>query len=158
MQDNYQQVREFEETVVEINRVSKKTQGGNQMRFSALVVVGDKKGRIGVGMGKAPDVVSGIQKAISYAKKHLVKVPMKGNTIPYEIRVKYGAAQVLLKPAPSGSGIIAGGAVRAVLEVSGIKDVVAKMLGSNNKPANVYAVIEALKKLEDLSNKKNGTA
>lgn len=149
-----QEPKEFQETVVHINRVSKKTSGGNQIRFAALVVVGDKKGRVGVGLAKAPDVVSGIQKAISYAKKHLINVPMRGTTIPYEITYKFGAAKILLKPAPQGSGIIAGGPVRAVLEATGIKDVVAKMLGSNNKASNVYAVIEALKELDNIAQKK----
>lgn len=150
----FNQIKEFQETVVEVNRVSKKTKGGNQMRFSTLVVVGDRKGRVGAGIAKAPDVVSSIQKAMSYAKKHLITVPMKGTTIPYQINHKKGAAKVLLKPAPEGSGIIAGGPVRAVLEVSGIKDVVAKMLGSNNKATNVYAVLEAFEKLNDLARKK----
>lgn len=150
-----QEQREFTETVVQINRVSKKTKGGNQIRFSALVVVGDKKGRVAAGLGKAPDVVSGIQKAIIYAKKHLITVPMKDTTIPYQILVKEGAAKVLLKPAPRGSGIVAGGPMRAVLEASGIKDVVAKMLGTNNKAANVYTTIEALRQLAELHNKKS---
>ena len=154
MENNYQQVKEFQETVIDVNRVSKKTKGGNQMRFSTLVVVGDKKGRVGAGIAKAADVVSSIQKAVAYAKKHLITVPMRGTTIPYEISYKYGAAKILLKPAPAGSGIIAGGPLRAVLEASGIKDVVAKMLGSNNKAANVYAAIEAMKKLDELSTKK----
>lgn len=148
-----QEPREFQETVVQINRVSKKTKGGNQIRFSALVVVGDRKGRVGAGLGKAPDVVSGIQKAISYAKKHLVEVPMKNTTIPYPVKVKYGAAVVMLKPAPSGSGIIAGGPIRAVLEAAGVRDIVAKMLGSNNKAANVYATIEAVKHLREIYEK-----
>lgn len=148
------QPREFQETVVQVNRVSKKTKGGNQIRFSVLVVVGDKKGRVGAGLGKAPDVVSSIQKGISYAKKHLIQVPMKGTTIPYQILHKQGAAKVLLKPAPAGSGIIAGGPVRAVLEASGIRDVVAKMLGSNNKASNVYAVVEALRQLSELQKRK----
>lgn len=142
--------REFTETVVQINRVSKKTKGGNQIRFSALVVVGDKKGRVAAGLGKAPDVVSGIQKAITYAKKHFLTVPMKDTTIPYQILVKEGAAKVLLKPAPRGSGVVAGGPIRAVLEAAGVKDVVAKMLGTNNKTANVYAAIEALRQLAQL--------
>lgn len=154
MENNYQQVKEFQETVIDVNRVSKKTKGGNQMRFSTLVVVGDKKGRVGAGIAKAADVVSSIQKAVTYAKKHLINVPMRGTTIPYEISYKYGAAKILLKPAPAGSGIIAGGPLRAVLEASGVKDVVAKMLGSNNKAANVYAAIEAMKKLDELSIKK----
>lgn len=147
--------REFSETVVQINRVSKKTQGGNQIRFSALVVVGDKKGRVAAGLGKAPDVVSAIQKAISYAKKHFISVPTKGTTIPYRIYVKEGAAKVLLKPARQGSGVVAGGPIRAVLESAGIKDVVAKMLGTNNKAANVYATIEALTQLAQIYNKKS---
>lgn len=157
MQQNWQsqdRVREFEETVIQVNRVSKKTKGGNQIRFSVLVVVGDKKGKVGAGLSKAPDVVSGIQKAMAYAKKHFVKVPMKGTTIPYRITMKVASAQVLLKPAPPGSGVIAGGAVRAVLEAAGIRDVVAKMLGSRNKTANVYATIEALEALSELSRKK----
>lgn len=145
-----QEPREFSETVVQINRVSKKTKGGNQIRFSALVVVGDKKGRVAAGLGKAPDVVSGIQKAITYAKKHFINVPMKGTTIPYQILVKEGAAKVLLKPAPAGSGVVAGGPVRAVLEAAGVKDVVAKMLGTNNKASNVYATVEALRQLAQL--------
>mgnify|MGYP001576990908 CR=1 FL=1 len=157
MQQNWQsqdRVREFEETVIQVNRVSKKTKGGNQIRFSVLVVVGDKKGKVGAGLSKAPDVVSGIQKAMAYAKKHFIKVPMRGTTIPYKIKMKVASAQVMLKPAPPGSGVIAGGAVRAVLEAAGIRDVVAKMLGSRNKTANVYATIEALEALSELSSKK----
>lgn len=152
------QEREFVEEVVQVNRVSKKTKGGNQIRFSVLVVVGDKKGRVGAGVAKAPDVVSGIRKAIAYAKKRLVTVPMKNTTIPYEINIKYGAARVMLKPAPAGSGIIAGGPVRAVLEASGIRDVVAKMLGTNNKISNVYATIEALKRLSEIEKKQPAVA
>lgn len=141
---------EFQETVIEINRVSKKTQGGNQPRFSALVVVGDKKGRVGVGLGKAPNVVSGIRKAILQAKKNMITVPMRGSTIPYEVRIKFGAAKLLLKPASPGSGVVAGGPLRAVFESAGVHDVVAKILGSNNKTTNLYAAIEALKKLAEL--------
>ncbi|MDO8599918.1 MAG: 30S ribosomal protein S5 [bacterium] len=148
--------KEYEETVVQINRISKKTKGGNQIRFSALVVVGDRKGKVGAGLAKAPDVVSAIQKAITYAKKHLIAVPMKGTTIPYQITVKVGAARILLKPAPIGSGIIAGGAVRSVLEAAGVRDVVAKMLGTNNKASNVYCVLEALRQLSEIEKIKNG--
>ena len=137
--------REFEEKIVQVNRVSKKTKGGNKISFSVLVVVGDKKGRVGVGLGSAPDVASSVRKAVGYAKKHLITVPMKGKTIPHEVRVKRGAAQVLLKPAPPGSGVIAGGAVRAVVEAAGIRDIVSKILGSKNQASNVYATIEALK-------------
>lgn len=149
--------QEFEETVVQVNRVSKKTKGGNTIRFSVLVVVGDKKGRVGVGLGKAPDVVSGIKKAAAYAKKHLINVPMKETTIPYELRVKHGAAELLMKPAPPGSGIIAGGPIRPVFEAAGIRDVVAKMLGSNNKVTNVYAAIKGLRELGELDRLKKST-
>jgi len=142
-----QEEKEFEEKVVQVNRVSKKTKGGNRISFSVLTVVGDKKGRVGVGLGKAPDVVSGIKKGFRQAKRRMIEVPMKGTTIPHEIRVKRGAAKILLKPAPPGTGVKAGGAVRVVVEAAGIKDIVSKILGSNNKINNVYATIEALKKL-----------
>ncbi len=140
-----QRISEFEEKIVQVNRVSKKTKGGNKIGFSVLVVVGDKKGRVGVGLGGAPDVASSIRKAVSYAKKHLYTVPMHGRTIPHEVRIKHGAAQVLLKPAPPGTGVIAGGAVRAVVEAAGIRDIVSKILGSKNQASNVYATMEALK-------------
>ena len=138
---------EFIEKIAQINRVSKKTKGGNRISFSVLVVVGDRKGKVGVGLGKALDVSSGIKKAISRARKSMIEVPMKGTTIPHEIRIKKGAARILLKPAPVGTGIIAGGAVRMVVEAAGIRDIVSKILGSNNKASNVYATMEALKKL-----------
>lgn len=139
--------KEFEEKVVQINRVSKKTKGGNRIGFSVLVVVGDRKGRVGVGLGKAPDVSSAIHKAVSYGKKHLFRVVMKRTTIPHEVYLKRGAAKVLLKPAPEGTGVIAGGAVRAVVEAAGIRDIVSKILGSKNQASNVYATLEALKTL-----------
>lgn len=144
---------EFQETVIEINRISKKTKGGNQIRFSALVVVGDRKGRVGVGMGKAPNVVSGIRKAINQAKKNLLTIPTRGTTIPYEVKVKYGASKILLKPAREGSGIVAGGPLRAVFESAGLHDIVAKIMGSNNKVTNLYAVMKAIKELKSLSEK-----
>ena len=140
--------KEFEEKVVQVNRVSKKTQGGNKIGFSVLVVVGDRKGRVGVGLGKAQDVSSAIAKGVDYAKKHLITIPLKGTTIPHDIRVKRGAAEVLLRPAPIGSGVIAGGAIRAVVEAAGIKDVSSKVLGTNNQASNVYATFEALKRLQ----------
>lgn len=143
----FQEIKEFEEKVVQINRVSKKTKGGNKIGFSVLIVVGDKKGQVGVGLGKAPDVSSAISKAVSYAKKHLFRVPMKGTTIPHEVYIKLGAAKVLIKPAPPGSGVIAGGAVRAVVEAAGVRDIVSKVLGSKNQASNVYATVAALKKL-----------
>lgn len=145
---------EFQETVIEVRRVTKKTKGGNRMGFSVLVVVGDRKGRVGVGVGKAPDVVSGIRKGISKARKSLIRVPMRGTTIPYRVSSKFSAARVLLKPAPPGSGIIAGGALRAVLEAAGVGDAVAKMLGSRSKVANVYALLSALSKISQIQEKK----
>lgn len=146
-------ISEFEEKVVQINRVSKKTKGGNRIGFSVLVVTGNKKGKVGVGLGKAPDVSSAIQKAVKYAKKHLLVVPMKGSSIPHQVYLKRGAAKVLLKPAPSGSGVIAGGAVRAVVEAAGIRDIVSKTLGSSNQASNVYATMEALRKLRPFGRK-----
>jgi len=138
---------EFIEKVIQVNRVSKKTKGGNRISFSVLVVVGDGRNKVGVGLGKAPGVVPAIIKGVSYAKKHLITVPLRGTTIPHEVRVKKGAAKVLLKPARQGTGIIAGGAVRAVVEAAGIKDIVSKILGTKNQASNVYATIEALKEL-----------
>lgn len=145
-----QEPKEFEEKVVQVNRVSKKTAGGNKIGFSVLVVIGDKKNRVGVGLGQAPEVQSAIRKAVSYAKKHLITVPMRGTTIPHEVLVKVGAARVLLRPAPAGSGVIAGGAVRAVVNAAGIKDISSKVLGTNNQANNVYATLEALKRLRQI--------
>jgi len=147
--------KEFEEKVVQVNRVSKKTKGGNRISFSVLTVVGDKKGKVGVGLGKAPDVVSGIKKGMKQAKRRMIEVPMKGTTIPHEVRIKRGAAKILLKPAPPGTGIKAGGSVRVVVEAAGIKDIVSKILGSNNKINNVYTTLEALKQLKSPSGKRN---
>ncbi|MGB9911407.1 MAG: 30S ribosomal protein S5 [Microgenomates group bacterium] len=140
--------KEFQEKIIEIRRVAKKTKGGNKISFSALVVVGDKKGQVGVGLGKALDVRSAIKKAISKAKKNFITVPIKERTIPHAVKAKKGAAEVLLKPAPVGTGIIAGGSIRAVVESAGIADVVGKILGSRNKITNIYATFEALKKLK----------
>lgn len=148
--------KEFEEKVVQVNRVSKKTKGGNKIGFSVLVVVGDKKGRVGVGLGKSANVSNAIAKAIQYAKKHLISVPLRGTTIPHDIRVKWGAAEILLKPAPPGSGVIAGGAVRAVVEVVGIRDISSKVLGTKNQATNVYATLEALRRLQPRVSKKEG--
>jgi small subunit ribosomal protein S5 len=144
------EVKEFEEKVVRVSRVSKKTGGGNRMGFSVVVVVGDRKGRVGVGLGKAGDVQSSVRKGVTYAKKHLINVPMKGNTIPHEVFVKVGAARVILRPASSGTGVIAGGAVRAVVEAAGIRDILTKVLGTSNQASNVYATIEALKALKQV--------
>ena len=154
---NYRQNQELEseyfERVVQVNRVSKKTKGGNKRSLSVLVVVGDKKGRVGVGLGKAAEVQSAVRKATAYAKKHLINVPLKGTTIPHSILVKVGAARVLLKPAPLGTGVIAGGAVRTVVEAAGIHNIVSKILGTENKASNVYATLEALKRLKPVKEK-----
>ena len=148
MQQYNREPKEFEEKVVKVNRVSKKTQGGNKIGFSVVVVVGNKKGQVGMGIGKAPEVQEAIRKGVSYAKKHLITVPMRDGTIPHEVHIKQGAAKLILKPAPSGSGVIAGGSVRAVMELAGIRDISSKVLGTNNQANNVYATIEALKMLK----------
>lgn len=140
---------EFVEKVIQVNRVSKKTTGGNRVSFSVLVVVGDKKGQVGVGLGKALEVPSAVAKAINFAKKHLISVPLKGTTIPRDVTIKVGAARLMLKPAPKGSGLMAGGPVRSVVELAGITDISSKVLGSRNKASNVYAALEALRSLRD---------
>jgi small subunit ribosomal protein S5 len=143
-----QEPSEYYEKVVQVNRVSKKTKGGDKRSLSVLVVVGDKKGKVGVGLGKAADVQSAVRKATSYAKKHMITVPLKeGRTILHSVNVKLGAAVILLKPAPKGTGVIAGGPVRVVVEAAGIHDVVSKILGTNNKASNVYATLHALKEI-----------
>ena len=148
------EVREFEETVVRINRVSKKTKGGNQMRFTALVVVGDRKGKVGAAQAKAPDVRGAIQKAMAHAKRNMIEVPMKGTTIPYNIKAKYNAARVMLKPAPTGSGLIAGGPMRVVLEAAGIRDAVGKIMGTNNKTTNIFATLKALEQMKRMQERR----
>ena len=147
--------QEFEEKIVRVSRVSKKTKGGNKIGFSVLTVVGDKNGRVGVGLGKAPDVSSAIKKGVSIAKKHLIEVPIVDGTIPFEYYIKLGAAKILLKPAPRGSGVIAGGAVRSVVAAAGIQNISSKVLGTKNKASNVYATIEALRRLSDRNNRVN---
>ncbi len=142
--------KEFTEKVVQINRISKKTKGGNQMRFSALLVIGDKKGKVGAGIAKAKDVRTAIQKAVRVAQKNMIQIPLKETTIPFRVTHKFGAAQILLKPARKGSGIIAGGSIRVVLELGGVRDAVGKILGTKNKITNVYATIQALQKLDKL--------
>jgi len=144
MENNY---KELSETVIEIKRISKKTKGGNTIRFSALVVVGDKKGKVGLGLAKASDVSGAIQKSIAAAKRTMFLAPLKGTTVPYSVKEKYSAAKILIKPAPKGSGIIAGGAIRVVLEAAGITDAVGKILGTKNKASNVNATLNALKRL-----------
>ncbi len=141
---------EFEEKIIQISRVSKKTKGGNKMGFSVLVVVGDKKGRVGVGLGKAGDVLSAMRKGSKKAKRKLISVPLDGTTIPFSLSVKQGAARIMLKPAPKGSGVIAGGPIRAVVEAAGVRDISSKILGTTNKASNVYATFEALRQIESI--------
>lgn len=151
---NYtRQPSEFEESIIQVNRVSKKTKGGNKIGFSVLAVVGDKKGRVGVGLGKAPDVASAIRKGVSTAKKSLVTVPIINDTIPFGTYIKFGAARIMLKPAPVGSGVIAGGAVRSVVSAAGIHNISSKVLGTGNKISNVYGTIEALKRIAHMHGK-----
>ena len=143
----YEQVSEFKEKLVAVNRVSKTVKGGRNMRFSALVVVGDENGRVGAGMGKAAEIPEAIRKANEDAKKHLVNVPLNGTTIPHNASAFYSTAKVVLLPAPEGTGVIAGGAARAVLELAGVKDIRTKSFGTNNPINMVKATIEALKQL-----------
>ena len=138
---------EFIEKVVYLNRVSKTVKGGRVMKFSALVVVGDGKGTVGYGLGKAAEVSEAILKGIADAKKHMVKISLDGTTIPHDVIGIFGAGKVLMKPAPEGTGVIAGGAVRAVMEAVGIRNICAKCLRSNNPQNVVKATMEGLKTL-----------
>lgn len=138
---------EFDQQLVDIARVTRIVAGGRRFRFRATIVMGNKKGMVGMGMGKGGDVSTAIGKAVAIAKKNMIKVSIVDNTIPHEVWVKYCSAQVFLKPAKAGTGVIAGGAVRTVMDLAGIRNITAKMYGSNNTPNNARAAILALEKL-----------
>ena len=143
----YEQVSEFKDRLVAVNRVSKTVKGGRNMRFSALVVVGDENGRVGAGMGKAAEIPEAIRKANEDAKKHMITVPLTGTTVPHESTGYYSTGKVVLIPAPEGTGVIAGGAARAVLEMAGVKDIRTKSYGTSNRINMVKATLEALKQM-----------
>lgn len=152
--------RELKEKVVAINRVAKVVKGGRTFRFSAVVVVGDENGHVGVGNGKAAEVPDAIKKAIQDAKKNLVEVPIVGTTVPHEYVGKFGSANVMLKPAEEGTGVIAGGSVRPILELAGYKDIRTKVIGTNNPRNVVYATLAGLKSMrtaEQIAKKRGKT-
>ncbi len=150
-----EQQPELIEKVVSINRITKVTKGGKKLSFSALVVVGDRKGRVGFALAKAGEVADAIRKSLSRAKKDLIYIKLEGSTIPHEIISKFGAAKILLKPASEGTGVIASGPVRAVCEACGIKDILTKSLNSNNPINVIKATVLALQNLKEAPDEKN---
>ncbi len=145
---------EFEQKLLDLARVTRVVKGGRRFSFRATMVIGDKKGRVGVGVGKGTDVSIAIAKAVNNAKKNMINITIENGTILYDVRIKFGSARIMLKPARKGRGIVAGGAVRAVVDLAGIKDVVSKSLGTSNKLNVARATIEALKEIETGANNK----
>jgi small subunit ribosomal protein S5 len=143
--DRERQQSEFDQKVVEVSRVTRVVAGGKRMRFRALVVIGDRKGRVGMGLRKGRDVAESVNKAVGQAKKGLIVIPLVNGTLPHEVTVKYKSSKLILRPAKPGTGVIAGGAVRQVAEMAGIKNMMSKMLGSSNKVNNIKAVFAAFK-------------
>jgi small subunit ribosomal protein S5 len=139
--------KEFDEQVIQIDRVTKVVKGGRRLSFRATVVIGNRRGKVGIGLGKSNEVTGAIQKAIAKAKKYMITVPLDGSTIPHDIKIKYKSAKLIFLPAAPGTGIIAGGTARKILELAGIKDVLSKRFGTTNKVNNTKAVFEALKRL-----------
>lgn len=145
---------EFEQKILDIARVTRVMAGGKRMRFRACVAVGDKKGKIGIGLGKGIDVTIAINKAVNIAKKNLIEVPIVNDTIPHEIRHKFSASRLMFKPARRGRGVIAGGIIRIIMELAGIKNITSKILGTTNKVSNAKCTIEALSRLRKVEKKK----
>jgi small subunit ribosomal protein S5 len=143
-----ERVKEFDERVIAIDRVARVVKGGRRFRFRSTVVIGDGNGRVGVGIGKGGEVMTSIAKSVAKAKKNMINVPLRGTTIPHEVEVRFSGARVLLKPAAEGTGVIAGGAVRSVVEAAGIHDLLTKSMGSTNKVNNAYATLLALSSLQ----------
>ncbi|MBP9686720.1 MAG: 30S ribosomal protein S5 [Candidatus Doudnabacteria bacterium] len=146
--DKERQQSEFDQKVVEVSRVTRVVAGGKRMRFRALVVIGDRKGRVGMGLRKGRDVAESVNKAVNQAKKNLVLLPLVNGTIPHEMGIKYKSSKLILRPAKPGTGVIAGGAVRQVAEMAGIKNMMSKMLGSSNKVNNIKAVFSAFRRMK----------
>ncbi|PIZ64871.1 30S ribosomal protein S5 [Candidatus Roizmanbacteria bacterium CG_4_10_14_0_2_um_filter_36_9] len=146
--NNTREENPYDERVVFIRRISKKTTGGNYITFSALVVVGDRKGKVGIGLGRGREVPPAIQKGITQAKRNMIQFPLYNETLPHEIKIKYKSSRLILKPAPPGTGLKVGGVVRAVLDVAGVNNASGKIIGTRNQITNAYAIMEAIKQLK----------
>ena len=150
--------KEFDEEVIQIDRVTRVVKGGRKLRFRATVAIGDRKGRVGIGLGKSHEVTGAIQKGIAKAKKDLIKVKLDGTTVPHELKIKYKSAKILLMPAAKGTGLIAGGTVRKVLELAGVKDVLSKSFGTTNKVNITRGTFEALQQMRETPKMKKAKA